>query len=250
MESKLKYLIESCVRNFLLKEISRKTLRYAYEVCPEERRESFRRNVMDRNQKLPPENGGAQVLGHYRGSYYDREKVRYALQSLSKSVKKGKPRSINLAAKLLSEIMAPNALLIPIPQSTGRADYTLKMANAIKALRPDCQVLDILSSDAREQLYTMKKKNPNLTNVNLGFKAIPSVEFKHLLPKYPNVYLLDNVIDTGMTYIQSRRVIKELMGIEPRMLAISATPRSQKMKKVLVWFENFLDEPPPWVRRH
>lgn len=248
MEPCLEYLVESCVKNFLLNEYSRKFLRYAYEVCPEERRESFRKNIMDRNQKVFP-GKGVQVLGRYRGSYYDRDKVKYSLQDLSKKVKNGDPEAITLAAKLLSQIMAPNALLIPIPQSSGRADYTLILANEIKKLRSDCEVLDILTSPVRKKLYTLKKINPNLTNVDLGFKILPSIDFQELLETHPHVYLLDNVVDTGMTYLQSKKVVEDIMGIEPVMLAISATPRSQQMKKALVWFESFLDEEPPWIRR-
>ena len=70
------------------------------------------------------------VLGSYGKMYHDCEAYPHSLRKLSKDVKKSDTAAIAIAALLLSQIVAPNSVLIPIPQSSGNAEYTLELANA------------------------------------------------------------------------------------------------------------------------
>ncbi len=92
------------------------------------------------------------VLGSYGKMYHDCEAYPH-----SKDVKKSDTAAIAIAALLLSQIVAPNSVLIPIPQSSGNAEYTLELANAIRVIRNDCEVVDILSGTPRKKLYDIKK---------------------------------------------------------------------------------------------
>ncbi len=167
------------------------------------------------------------VLGSYGKMFHDSEMYPHTLSKLSKDVKKNDSTAIAIAALLLSHILTPNAVLIPVPQSSGRAEYTLELANAIRIIRQDCEVADILSGTPREKLYTIKKQNAALEGVSWELKVNEDAASKATLQN-GNVFLLDNVINTGFTFSCAREALRKYVEIEPALLAISATSN---------WFE-------------
>ena len=163
------------------------------------------------------------VLGPYGKMYYDPEMYPHSLRKLSKDVKKGDSTAIAIAALLLSHILMPNAVLIPVPQSSGKADYTLELANTIRIIRHDCEVCDILSGIPRMKLYDIKKSNKSLEGVEIGLRVNESADCRETLQSSPNVFLLDNVVNTGFTFSHARNALRKYADIEPSLLAISAT---------------------------
>ena len=169
------------------------------------------------------------VLGSYGKMYHDCEAYPHSLRKLSKDVKKSDTAAIAIAALLLSQIVAPNSVLIPIPQSSGNAEYTLELANAIRGIRNDCEVVDILSGTPRKKLYDIKKTRTSLKGVKTGLKVKDNADCKETLQSNSNIFLLDNVLNTGFTFNRARRALKKYVKIEPSLLAISATSN---------WFSN------------
>ena len=163
------------------------------------------------------------VLGSYGKMYHDIDMYPHSLRKLSKDVKKSDTTAIAIAALLLSHIITPNAVLIPVPQSSGKADYTLELANTIRIIRQDCEVLDILSGLPRKRLYDIKKTNKSLESVELGLRVSENADCRKILRSNPNVFLLDNVVNTGFTFIHARKALRKYADIEPSLLAISAT---------------------------
>ena len=162
------------------------------------------------------------VLGSYGKLYHDSNVYPHTLKKLSKDVKHNKAEAIAIAAILLAQLLTPNAVLVPVPQSSGKADYTLKLANQIQEIRQDCKVCDVLSGNKRQKLYDIKKTQNSLEGVDLGFKVKYVRKHKRTLKSTPNVYLLDNVLATGFTYLQAKNALTQFVDIEPSVLAISA----------------------------
>ena len=174
-----------------------------------------------KKEKITIEN--VKVLGSYGKMIPFSESYPHTLRKLSKDVKKKDITSITMAAFLLSKIITPNSIIIPIPQSNGVADYTLSIANTIKVIRQDCEVVDILSGTPRKQLYDIKKKKSNLKGTHTGIKVKETADCKELLQSYSNIFLLDNVVNTGFTFNRARKALKKYAKVNPALLAISAT---------------------------
>ncbi len=162
-------------------------------------------------------------LGYYGKMYHDTEVYPHSLRKLSKDVKKSDSTAIAIAALLLSQIITPNAVLIPLPQSSGKADYTLELANTIRIIRQDCVVIDILAGTPRKKLYDIKKSKSSLKGVRTGLKVKEDVDCKDALQSNPNIFFVDNVVNTGFTFMRARKALRKYIKIEPSLLAISAT---------------------------
>ena len=169
--------------------------------------------------------GQVKVLGMYGKKYRDESVYPFTLRKLAKDVKGNKPEAIAIASLLLSEIVTPGAVLIPVPQSDGKARYTLELANSIREIRKDCRVYDILSGECRDRLYDIKKTNPKLKGVNLGFKVVADAETSVTLRENKNIFLVDNVLATGFTYRQATKALDGYVSAIPSILAIGATSR-------------------------
>lgn len=163
------------------------------------------------------------VLGSYGKMYHNAEVYPHSLRKLSKDVKKCDCTAIAIAALLLSQIITPNAVLIPVPQSSGNAEYTLELANTIRIIRQDCEVVDILSGTPRKKLYDIKKVKTDLKGVRTGLKVKEDADCKERLLSNTNIFLLDNVVNTGFTFNRARKALRKYVKIDPSLLAISAT---------------------------
>lgn len=85
------------------------------------------------------------------------------VKNLCHLVKKNNYKAIQLIAKYLEkELPNQNLNLIPVPNSSGKAEYTLNLVNEIKKINSNYNLLDILESKPRMSLYYAKKKGINV----------------------------------------------------------------------------------------
>ena len=141
------------------------------------------------------------VLGSYGKLYKNSEVYSHSLRKLSKDVKRNDSTAIAIAALLLSQILSPNAVLIPVPQSSGKADYTLELANTIRMIRQDCEVIDILSDRTRKRLYDIKRTRTNLKGVKTGIKVKESADCRETLESHSDILCLTPV---SLSAVQER----------------------------------------------
>ena len=119
--------------------------------------------------------------------YRNSEVYSHSLRKLSKDVKKNDSTAIAIAALLLSQLITPNAVLIPVPQSSGKAEYTLELANTIRIIRQDCEVVDILSGRTRKKLYDIKKSRTSLKGIKTGLKVKKNVDCRDTLESHSDI---------------------------------------------------------------
>ena len=134
---------------------------------------------------------------------------------IARKVKAGDDMAIARAAAMMTtavrNIMPADrqAVLVPIPNRTGRAGYTKTLAEKIsEALH--LPVLDALASNTHEPLYLVKKANGSLDEVPLYFYRIRRV------PKDKIPILIDNVLDTGHTTMAAY----EALGRQDTLMAV------------------------------
>lgn len=125
---------------------------------------------------------------------------------IARKVKAGDDMAIAQAAAMMTtavrNIMPADrqAVLVPIPNRTGRAGYTKTLAEKIsEALH--LPVIDALASNTHELLYLVKKANGSLDEMPLYFYRIRRV------PKDKVPILIDNVLDTGHTAMSAYEAI-------------------------------------------
>lgn len=145
-----------------------------------------------------------------------------AVKHLAHDVKAGDLDAIDRAALLMSKYVPPRSVLIPIPQHSGKAEYTLKLANRIAQLSK-ATVIDVLSMTKHDTtLYMQKQHGANISNMNLGFSVHYDPSIAQQLKSARNVILIDNAIDSGLTYDQSREAIKQAYNVDAWLLTLGA----------------------------
>lgn len=112
--------------------------------------------------------------------------------SIAKKVKEENPDAISEAAYQMSKRVPKGSILIPMPSRSGKATYTIKLAEAI-AKATDSEVRDVLRGEERMSVYEAKKKGLKINSRDLGLYVTEK------LPKDKNVIIIDNVIDRGIT---------------------------------------------------
>lgn len=135
--------------------------------------------------------------------------------------------AINRIAKYIIDqnVLTPKDYIVPAPQHTGRAEYTLDIAKIISK-ETGCKIADILGCKPRDTLYNLKKKH--------GAKSIEDSGLYLLTKKFPkyNVWFLDNVTATGTTFNDARKLIPHL-----KPLIYSVSPRLKiKTKNRRIYF--------------
>lgn len=135
--------------------------------------------------------------------------------------------AINRIAKHIIDqnVLTSKDYIVPAPQHTGRAEYTLDIAKIISK-ETGCKIADILGCKPRDTLYNLKKKH--------GAKSIEDSGLYLLTKKFPkyNVWFLDNVTATGTTFNDARKLIPHL-----KPLIYSVSPRLKiKMKNRKTYF--------------
>lgn len=122
-------------------------------------------------------------------------------------------------------ILTPKDTIIPAPQHTGRAEYTLEIAKIVSE-QTGCKIADVLGCVPRDTLYNLKKRHGSSSITDSGIYLL-----NNKFPKY-NVWFLDNVTATGTTFNDARKLIPH---IKPLIYSIS--PRLKvKMKNRKPYF--------------
>lgn len=133
-----------------------------------------------------PATPARRVRSHTLGSYEGQRR------RLAREVKAGALSAIEDAAERLACLVRENAVLVPMPSSTGRATVTRALCERMAALVPGATVADVLKADPHESNYTQKKRTG-------GTCAPVRMERTATLPAGRPVYIVDNVVDTGTT---------------------------------------------------
>lgn len=149
------------------------------------------------------------------------------IRALAHRVKDGNPKAIEKAASLLYKYVSPHSVLIPIPSHTGVSTYTKELANII-AQKSNSIVLDVLRCGPRDMLYNRKMKGANVNNINLGIYCVGDVNglIAKQLHKAKNIILIDNVVDSGITYNQAHNALAKEYKVDAWMLALGVVEKS------------------------
>lgn len=120
--------------------------------------------------------------------------------SIAKKVKEENPDAISEAAYQMSKRVPKGSILVPMPSRSGKATYTIKLAEAI-AKATDSEVKDVLKGEERMSVYEAKKKGLKIDSNDLGLYVTEK------LPKEKNVVIVDNVIDRGITALAAVKAV-------------------------------------------
>ena len=145
-------------------------------------------------------------------------------------VKDHKEKYIKKMAKFLSKTVNEDCFIIPIPQHSGKAEYTLETALKIKEMKKrkfNIEILDVLECDPHISLYDQKKaikeKGKFLTKEQIKNLDIGNLRLKKDFDKNTiegkSVFFLDNVMTTGTTFKNCLSLIPDA---KPLIFAISS----------------------------
>ena len=123
------------------------------------------------------------------GSYYSGVR-----RNIAKAMKVYDMAAIERAA---SEMVAmyslpSDALLVPVPSHLGYPTYTLELAERI-AKATNSEIANVLRGAVRDMLYDRKRQRKQVSEHFLGLYSIEE------LPIDRPVFIIDNVLDTGLT---------------------------------------------------
>jgi hypothetical protein len=132
-------------------------------------------------------------------------------------VKHHDPEAIKEMATELSNMIDEDCFLVPAPQHTGKAEYTLEICKIIERINPhNITILDVLSCEPRDTLYDMKKKVKKITK---DTKFSSGIMLKEALADIEGpIYFVDNIIATGTTLRDAQQLIPN---IRPLVFAAS-----------------------------
>lgn len=146
-------------------------------------------------------------------------------------VKEGSQEAKEAMADFLAKQIKEPTVLLPAPQHTGEAEYTLEIAEMIqKKLGPNMvSVCNTLVCDPHETMYDQKRSLAAVSAKPLSAEQISSLDAGNMrwregsaqiFGKYIHWKhcLLDNVISTGRTFEEARKLVPD---IEPLVFAAS-----------------------------
>ena len=122
--------------------------------------------------------------------YY--EHVKQVAEAHKKAVKE-------MADYLASQIkgLPGKVVLVPAPQHTGNAEYTLEIAKLIAAGNTNCDLLDVLKCEPHDTLYDQKKEGNRQPELNFYLKEGFDISS---IPSDTKIFFIDNVISSGNTF--------------------------------------------------
>jgi len=161
------------------------------------------------------------------GLYYETE----GLRELCHAVKQRNDDAMTVAAECLSDIVTLYHLngyhIVPIPNHSGKAEYTLEILKRLKKLR-DITIDDILVGSQHETMYDAKKSGNPLSKDKFGFRITKDLTTR-------NTILFDNVIGSGTTYFAALEAIR----IELPLLVLGQTHDTEYYEREWrKWAEN------------
>lgn len=125
------------------------------------------------------------------------------LRDLCHAVKSRDNDALTEAAEWLSRVVDKYDLegysIIPIPNHSGRAEYTLEILKRLRRIR-NIHICDILVGAAHATQYDTKKAGSRLSISDYGFELVGDIPFNRAI-------LFDNVIGSGNTYFAAMRTI-------------------------------------------
>ncbi len=135
------------------------------------------------------------TLPYVANRYYETPGTREICHALKeKKGMDGYNDAINEVTKYLNglHIVKKGDYLVPVPQHTGKAEYTLDIAEKL-AFLTEATVLDVVGRTPSETWYSVKKKGSSYVKPCFFLK-------NDNIPTDKKLFFLDNVISTGMTY--------------------------------------------------
>lgn len=106
-------------------------------------------------------------------------------------------------AKLVDKYKLEGYTFVPIPNHSGRAEYTLEILKLLQKLR-NIRISDALIGSSHDTMYSAKKNKKSLGKDDYSFQLKAPID--------PNkTILFDNVIGTGNTYFYALDAIGELI---------------------------------------
>lgn len=150
---------------------------------------------MDKRDFIKIEKDGITFLAC--GKYYEGNH-RY----VSHLLKDGDKDGIKYAAERMAKLVPhdPNIVLVPIPGHSGIAKQTYELACAIGKIT-NHKVICALQGNNRESLYSCKKEGRILSEEEMGFRKITSIDHN------ARVILVDNTVDYGVTAKYASKVM-------------------------------------------
>lgn len=129
------------------------------------------------------------------------------VRDLCHEMKRGDISVINPFLDEIAEALPTKSLLVPMPQSSGKAEYTEKLSVAIAEhcnnLGTDktAVVLDCLCGYVHDSVCGRKAKGEPFDDIYFGFvyRDGKDSRVKAFVEKGWEVILVDNVVDTGTT---------------------------------------------------
>ncbi|MBO4704841.1 MAG: Eco57I restriction-modification methylase domain-containing protein [Spirochaetaceae bacterium] len=169
------------------------------------------------------ENLEIEVLNPYSGlaarSYYNSKGTRelcHAIKEASPNSDEYKKAIEQIADYFVSQgVFNENSILVPAPQHTGKAEYTLDLALVISS-KTKSPVADILRCKPHDTLYE-QKKNGKEPVLEFYLENANESTIRFWKEGGDKVYLIDNVISTGLTFNKAENLIP---GIIPAPYAV------------------------------
>jgi len=119
---------------------------------------------------------------------------------LAHKFKEGDPDAIDIMAEEMAHRIPDDATLIPVPSRSGIATDTKVLAERIRDIRGgSVRVEDIVVGKERKSLYDLKKSKAPIPDNLFGFSV-------NKVPQ-GNVYLVDNVYNTGATAKEIQKLL-------------------------------------------
>lgn len=134
------------------------------------------------------------------------------LRMLARGVKDYDGECIRKAAKLFDLMLPDGCVVVPMPSHTGEARQMLTVANMIPGER---LVLDVLRCSPHESSYAQKKDGFTPSDIEMWCGSLPRLGRP--------VYIIDNVICTGVTASAALRAVKNA-GSDAMVVALASSP--------------------------
>lgn len=144
------------------------------------------------------------VNGIQYKSYYNSLNTREICHDISSDESRKKSDAIQIMAEwfINQNIVTDDDILIPSPQHTGRAEYTLAVAELVSE-KTGARIADVLRCTPREPLYMQKKAGRQVLETTLYLDG--------KIPENHRLFLVDNVISTGATFNKAKSLIPDII---------------------------------------
>lgn len=143
------------------------------------------------------------------------------VDTITKNVKHNDPDAIAEIADFLTSQIDEDCFLVPAPQHTGKAEYTLEICKLIEKMSPyNITILDVMQCQPRDTLYDLKRKARTKLTKDVVQQLDTGMTLKEALSDLEGpIYFVDNVVATGATL---RDAVKLIPNIKPLVFAVSS----------------------------